>query len=76
LEANMKSSGPERARSPRRGAERDAAQPITGSPRSGEDEDHLEPAEDVRSPLTAKEFELGTGKKNRDAEKPPEDDSR
>jgi len=62
----MKSSGTERRRNPRQGAERDAAQPITGSPRSADDDEHLQPAEDVPSRLTAKEFEV-TDRSKKDA---------
>lgn len=42
---------------PRHDAERDASQALGGQPGSGDDEDPLPRAEDVRSFLTSREFE-------------------
>jgi hypothetical protein len=43
-------------RDPRREAERNASQPMSGQPRADDDEERLEKPENVRSQLTAREF--------------------
>jgi hypothetical protein len=53
----MQRNETERRREPRREAERDAAQPLGGQPRSGGDEDHLQEPDQVPSFLTARELQ-------------------
>ncbi|HYC37257.1 MAG TPA: hypothetical protein VEC19_12595 [Usitatibacter sp.] len=44
---------------PRRDAERDAAQPIAGQPRTDDEQEELQDPATVPSKLTAREFQLG-----------------
>ena len=53
----MQRNTPERDRDPRRNAERDAAQPMAGQPRSEDDDESLQKPEDVPSFLTARELQ-------------------
>ena len=58
--------GPSNANSePRRGAEKNAAQPISGEDRTDENEDDVQEPDAVPSFLTAKEFQAKDPKANR-----------
>lgn len=53
----MQRNQPERAPHPRRGAERDAMQPMASQPRSDEEESELQEPDRVPSMLTARELQ-------------------